>query len=331
MKITTKDLAEICGVSRATVARALHGNGRISEETKRRILETAKAYDYEPDLVARSLVSGRSTMIGVIIVDLGNQYYSKIVDAIAKRVLQDGYILNITVHGDDKEMEKKLIRTLVGHHVDGLIVSPINKGEHFYRMMERVGVPYCVLGLDEFEGCPGVGLDERKAGLDAAEYIAKKGYRKLLFVAPPFYDSDGVPNMGHYKRWDGVQEVGCRYGMACSMITQVKPENYLPLVLDYIKSCGTERPAILCSGAMFAVKVLGYLRREGYAAPDDYGIMTFDNLDEFGELHPRLPCVDNHVEKIGYAAGDLLMHLIQGEETDAREMIPHDILEGDTL
>ncbi len=148
MKITTKDLAELCGVSRATVARALNGNGRISEETKRRILETAEKYEYEPDLVARSLVSGRSMTIGVIIVDLENQYFPKIVDAIAKRVLQDNYILNITVHGDDKEMERKLVRTLVGHHVDALIISPINKGEDFYKMMEKVRVPYCVLGLD---------------------------------------------------------------------------------------------------------------------------------------------------------------------------------------
>ena len=92
MGITTKDLAEICGVSRTTVNRALQGTGRIKEETKRRILDTAKQLGYEPDLVARSLVSGKSMMIGVIIVDLKNQYYPKMVNAIAERVLEDNYI-----------------------------------------------------------------------------------------------------------------------------------------------------------------------------------------------------------------------------------------------
>ena len=106
MGITTKDLAEICGVSRTTVNRALQGTGRIKEETKRRILDTAKQLGYEPDLVARSLVSGKSMMIGVIIVDLKNQYYPKMVNAIAERVLEDNYILNITIHRDDKDGEK---------------------------------------------------------------------------------------------------------------------------------------------------------------------------------------------------------------------------------
>ena len=66
VKITTKDLADICGVSRTTVTRALHGTGRINTETKQMILETAQRLGYEPDLAARSLVSGKSMMIGVI-------------------------------------------------------------------------------------------------------------------------------------------------------------------------------------------------------------------------------------------------------------------------
>ena len=67
MSITTKDLAKACGVSRTTVTRALSGTGRISEETKNRILNMAKELDYQPDLLARSLVKGRSMTIGVVL------------------------------------------------------------------------------------------------------------------------------------------------------------------------------------------------------------------------------------------------------------------------
>lgn len=330
MGITTKDLAEICGVSRTTVTRALHGTGRINEETKNRILDTARRLGYEPDLVARSLVSGRSMMIGVIVVELRNQYYPKIVNAIAQRVLEDDYILNITIHRDDKEMEKKLISMLTGHRVDGLIISPINKGEAFYKMMEKVQVPYCVLGIDEFE-CPGVGVDEVKAGEEAAEYILQKGYRRVAFVAPPMYDADGILNMGHHRRLTGFSSVMKKHGLAHSLFTGQDGADYLQQVLDFIRAFEGQKPGLLCSGAIYAMEVMGFLKRFGYNAPQDYGIMTFDEVSDYENLIPRLTCLDNHVEKVGYAAGDLMVRLIRGEKTEQRIVIPHNIVEGQTL
>lgn len=331
MRITTKDLAEICGVSRTTVTRALHGNGRINPETKKRILNTAKQLGYEPDLAARSLVSGRSMMIGVIVVELKNQYYPKIVNAIAQRVLEDDYILNITVHRDDKEMEKKLIGILSGHRVDGLILSPINKGESFYKMMEKVHVPYCVLGLEEVKDCPGVGVDEETAGVEAAEYILRKGYQRIAFVAPPMYDADGILNMGHYARLTGITSVMNAKECQFDVLTGQKSDIYLKQVLDFIRASGPQKPGLLCSGAIFAMEIMGFLKQYDYVVSEDYGLMTFDEISEYENLVPRLTCLDNHVEKMGYAAGDLMVKLIRGEQTQRRIVIPHSIVEGQTL
>lgn len=331
MGITTKDLAEICGVSRTTVNRALQGVGRINPETKQRILDTAKRLGYEPDLVARSLVSGRSMMIGVIIVDLKNQYYPKMVNAIAERVLEDNYILNITIHRDDKQMEEKLVRMLSGHRVDGLILSPINKGEAFYRMMEKVKVPHCILGIDEFENSPAVGVDEVAAGMEAAEYILSKGYQSISFVAPPMYDSDGILNMGHHRRLAGFTSMmktrGCKY----DVITDCKSSVYLQQVLDFVQASGSQKPGLLCSGAVYAIEIMGFLKKHGYTAPKDYGLMTFDDINEYKDLVPRVTCLDNHVESVGFAAGDLMVKMIRGEDAERRIVIPYDIVEGQTL
>lgn len=333
MSVTTKDLAEICGVSRTTVIRALHGTGRISSETKQRILDTAKRLGYEPDLAARSLVLGRSMMIGVVVVDLRNLYFPKIVDAIGRRVLEDDYILNITIHEDNKEAERKLIRMLTGHRVDGLILNPINKGEDFYEMMKNVKVPYCILGIDEFKDCAAVGVDETAAGEEAARYILKKGYRNVAFVVPPLYDADGMRNLGHHRRLKGfmtvMKEAGCDYHVICN--ENGKPE-YLRQVLTLIRESGREnKAALLCSGAMFAMNILGAMRQHGYYAPEDYGIMAFDGIEEYQNWSPRLTSLDNHVEKMGFAAGDLVIRMIRGEETSRRIVIPHNIVEGHTL
>lgn len=333
MSVTTKDLAEICGVSRTTVSRALHGTGRINSETKKKILDTAKSLGYEPDLAARSLVLGKSMMIGVVVVDLRNPYFPKLVDAIGRRVLEDDYILNITIHEDNKEIEKKLIRMLTGHRIDGLIMNPINKNEDFYEMMANVKVPYCILGVDEIKGCACVGLDEFAAGVEATEYILAKGYRNLTFVVPPLYDEDGVLNLGHHRRLKGflsvMEKSGCRYHVIYDR--EVK-RGYVQRSLMMIKESGRDdKAAFLCSGAQFAIDIMGAAWQHGYHAPEDYGIMTFDRIEDYQNWSPRLTFLDNHVEKMGWAAGELLIQMIRGEEKSRRIIIPHDIVEGQTL
>ena len=333
MSVTTKDLAEICGVSRTTVIRALHGTGRISAQTKQRILETAGRLGYEPDLAARSLVLGKSMMIGVVVVDLRNLYFPKIVDAIGRRVLEDDYILNITIHEDNKEAERKLIRMLTGHRVDGLILNPINKGEAFYEMMKKVKVPYCILGIDEFAGCAAVGVDEEAAGADAARYILEKGYRNSAFVVPPLYDADGVLNLGHHRRLKGfisvMENSGCSYHV---IYDKDGRPGYLQQTLALVREAGRENKlALLCSGAMFAMDIVGAVRQHGSYAPEDYGIMAFDGIEEYQSWSPRLTSLDNHVEKMGFEAGDLVIRMIRGEASERRIVIPHNIVEGQTL
>lgn len=328
MKVTTKDLAELCGVSRTTVTRALYGNGRISPETRRRILDMAVKLGYEPDLTARSLALGRSMMIGVIVVDLRNQYFPRIVDAIERRVWEEDYILNITLHEDDKEMERKLIRTLVGHRVDGLILNPINKGEDFLHMMENVRIPWCVLGLDELPGSPCVGVDEYEAAERAAGYILQKGYRRVAFVVPPLYDKNGILNLGHHRRRDGFVSVMRRAGCEFQVI---HGNDYLQQVLDWHRRGGTQKNAFLCSGAIFAAEVMSMMNRNGFRAPENYGLMGFDSIEFERNLEVRLTTLDNHTEQMGCKAGEMLLKLIRKEETERRIVIPCDIIEGQTL
>lgn len=329
MAVTTKDLAEICGVSRATVTRALHGKGRISEETKQLILETACRLGYEPDLTARTLASGKSMMIGVTIVDLNNLYFPRIVDAIEKKVMEENYLLNITLHEDSREMEQRLVRTLVGHRVDGLIMNPVNKGESFWKMMENIRVPYCILGVDELPGCPAVGVDELAAGEAAAKYLLEKGYRDIVFVAPQLYDDLGLPNFGHLKRWLGVQNVLREADCHCSLITG--KFDYSSKMLDYLRRGNPRKTAFLCSGAVYAADAMRLIGSCGFLPPNDYGIMAFDQIDLYQNNGMRLTCLDNHPELQGYYAGDMLVKMIQGVQTEKRIVIPFEIIEGQTL
>lgn len=326
MGTTINELARICKVSKTTVIRALHDEGRISDETKQMIRQKAKELHYQPNLVARSLVSGKSMILGIVIPDLHNQYFPKIVDSVAKTVNAEGYLLNIMIHEDDKENERRIIRDFIGHNVDGIIINPINKGKDFAKMMEHLPVPYEVLSLDEMSDCPCVGIDEKQAGIEATEYILRKGYRKVIFVAPSLYDRDHELNIGHHSRMEGFEQAAARAGVACELIDG---EDYAAKALAKMQQA--DHPAFLCSGAMFASEVTAALRNSGYQSVRDYGMMSFDQLDYYKNWSPRLTAVDNHPEQIGEEAGKLMVSLCKEDATQKRIVVPFQIVEGESL
>jgi len=328
MAVTTKDIARICGVSRATVSRALHNTGSIKPETKQKILEVVQELGYQPDLVARSLVKGSTMTIGVIIVDLKNQYFPLMIDAMEKRIKKENYLLNITLHENCKMTEKKLIQTLTNHRVDGLILNPVNQSKEFELWLKSLQIPYVILGHSIFNDSKTVGVDEEEAGRAAARYILHKGYKNIVFVVPPLKDADGLPNYGHVQRKTGFEEAA---GQAGCQYTVIEGDDYLKQVIDYMKTVGEEKPAFLCSGDYYAEQVMTNMYKNGYRAAYDYGIMGYDCIEIFQNILPSLTTVDNHVEEMGYQAADMLIKLIRGEDTPSRIQIPIQIVEGQTL
>ena len=103
MGVTINDIARICGVSRTTVIRALNDTGRISDATKARIRQTAQENGYRPDLLARGLAMSRTYTIGVVVLNVMNQHFAQIVNAVEERSRNNGYGVNIMLHGQDPD------------------------------------------------------------------------------------------------------------------------------------------------------------------------------------------------------------------------------------
>jgi len=326
---TTKDIARECGVSLSTVQRALHNNGRINEETKNKILEKAVELNYQPDLIARTLVSGRSMSIGMIVPFFDNQYYPRLCNALAEQVSKEGYVLNIQLHEDNKELEKKIVNMLQQNHVDGIILNPINKGDALLEIISNLRTNCCLFGIDEIENCPipCVGNDEKEAAIVATKYISDKGYKKILFVVPTLTDKDGELNFGHHKRLEGVIE--------CSQKENLEPivisgDNYREQIRELFKTVN-EKVAVLCSGEVFAFNVIKVLTEAGKELRKDYGIMTFDHSKLLETFSINMTSINNNVESIGKIAGDIMTKMCNGEQVEERTCIPFEIVEGDTL
>ena len=332
MGITTKDLAQICGVSRTTVHRALHdGTGRINPDTKEMILRVARENGYRPDLLARGLVKGQTFNIGVVVLDVKNRYFAQMLSAIGVEANKRGYFVNITLHGNDKETEKNQLTRLVDYHVDGIIGSSVNEGGEYRKFLESLDVPIVSVDNKIADGIPFVGIDQRQAMRQAAEKVLEKGYTKLVYVCPPIDDQSERNIYVHRERLAGFQE-------AVEKTTDVETVylldwDYLEQVKEALHFSG--RTAYICAADEFALDIMKYLKKEGLKAGMDYGIMGFDNIDVLDYVVPRLTTISNSVEEVAGAAVSLLFELINdkaaGRETKPPLFIRHRFIEGETI
>lgn len=325
--VTTKDLARICGVSRTTVTRALYGKGSIKPETKEQILQVAKEYGYQPDLLARSLVKGRSMTIGVIVVDLKNQYFPTMINAMENCAKESQYMLNITLHENSKKTELQLIRALDAHRVDGLIISPVNKGDAFRDTLKNLRIPVVMIGNRMGYDIPSVGINEVRSGAEATEFILSKGYRSIVFVVPPLKDEEGMKNIGHEQRLEGYEQAMGRAGLESQVIYGY---DYKNKVMEHFEGA-KEKPAYLCSGDIYAGSIVEIMARKNYTPGRDFGVMGYDCLEFYQGWSNRLTTVNNFVEQIGYEAVRLLLRLIEGSAEVKNVEIPFEIVDGDTL
>lgn len=328
MSVTTKDIAQACGVSRATVTRALNNEGRINPRTKEMIIKTAKKMGYRPDLLARSLVTGRTMLIGAIVFDVSNRYFAQMINSIEIEAKRRGYFVNISLHEKDKNMETALLQRLVDYHVDGIILSPVNAGKEFAQFLNSLKTPIIVIGNEVDVSIPSVRIDEEAAVEEAVEHMARKGYERIVFVCPPLEDKEKENIYSHELRRNGFLKAVVKYKDLRTDI--IGNWNYLEAVDTYIKDKSL-KTAFFCSGDIYALNILKHLREKGIKIPKDLGLMGFDNIDILEYVTPKLTTIHNSVEDVSKKAVDLLLQKINGEEIPGKNILPHYFVEGETL
>jgi LacI family transcriptional regulator len=328
VQVTTKDIARVCGISRGTVDRALNGKPRIDPDTKALILKTAREMGYRPDLLARSLVKGRTMSLGVVVYDIRNRYFAQLVSAIEMEAKRRGYFLNITLQENDPEMESRLIGNLVDRRVDGLILCPVNKGEAFRAFLKSLPAPSVVIGNYIAPDIPFVGIDERAAAIDAVELIVSKGYERIIFVCPPLANASKENIYSHEQRLAGFYEAIGRHSVSSRDV--VGSDDYLDRLPSALRESGA-KTAFFCSGDIYALNAIRRLRAEGLEVPRDAGVMGFDNIDTLEFLLPSMATVDTPVCELGVLAVRTLLDLVEGKEAELRSLLDYSIIDGASL
>ena len=301
-RISTSKIAEICGVSQGTVDRALNNRKGISPKTKEKILKIAKEYGYRPNIHASSIAGGKSQIIGVVVFDLNNPYFSDVLMNVEGYCTSLGYSTVVMFTDKDYEKEIRCIENLYHMSVDGIILCPVNSGIEYENYLLSLNIPIVTIG-NKLSGIPYIGIDNKLAIKDVVMSLQEKGYKKLIYIKPNLVQRN---TFAQTERLDSFS-TNCEKVKMDFVITDM---DHVEKELSINNSC-----ALVCPTDIYAIKLLRVTQK--YKA----GIIGFDNLRLIDELELQLDSISYDIALTAQKAVNNIVN-----KTPITDSIPHKII-----
>jgi LacI family transcriptional regulator len=312
--ITIKDIARRLKISPSTVSRALRDHPDISRATKDRILAAAAEFNYQPNLIAKSLQTRRTNTIGVIVPEIRHNFFSSAISGIEEVAYLAGYTIMVCQSSDTYQREVINTTALVANRVDGMLVSVSQETTdvaHLQAVMGQ-GVPLVLFDrVFEKLGASMVVVDDRRGAYGAVAHLFRQGYRRIAHItgARHLYISrerlagyaaalrdHGLPLEQGLIVEGGCQESDGRNG-AASLLALSEPPDAIFAVNDPV-----------------AIGAYIFIKRAGLKIPGDVALVGFSNNPVSALIEPPLTTVNQPAFDMGKTAAGLLLKQIEGED-----------------
>ncbi|MEQ8336530.1 MAG: LacI family DNA-binding transcriptional regulator [Cyclobacteriaceae bacterium] len=311
VKIT--DIARELGVSASTVSRALSNGGRISDETKKKVIELANKWGYKPNPFAISLLKKQSKTIGLILPEFTHHYFTKVLSGVNQVVNEEGYHLFIVTHEGSLEKEQNATAMLSSMHVDGIIASyarGTTDFEHYLDLLED-DVPVVFLDrscedldtsyviTDDFPGC-----------IESIDHLVKSGNTRIIHISGPDNLSTSFTRMTGYK--EGLRKNGLTVNEKYILNSEDREwkNRFKTLVLS------DEVEAVHCFNDYVAYEVIQELKKLNKIIPEDISVIGFADEPVATYMSPQLSTVMQPAEEMGRRAAEILIGHIRNPDSD---------------
>lgn len=319
-----REVAKRAGVSPATVSRVINGTARVDEEKRERVEKAIEETGFRPNELARALYRKSSKIIGVIVPDIENPFFSELAKAIEKEAYEQEYRILLCNSDDQKEKELANLQMLAQLQADGVILMT-NTGEKS-QSYEAVSMPIVFVDrrLDEMGQTSVIEADHYAGGKLAAEHLIACGCRKITCIRGPQELSSGK------KRYEGYREVCRQYSMKERFVDSTyKYEDGAKAAEEVLRRYPDTDGIIACND-MTAVSVYKVLQKRGYRVPDDIQIIGFDGV-KFGRfLTPELTTVAQPIKEMGKCAVQMILGTVKELPGDREMKFPMMLIKGET-
>jgi LacI family transcriptional regulator len=314
MTLRMKDIANELGLSIVTISKVLRKHPDISAETRERVLKHVNARNYQPNILAQSLVTGRSFLIGLVVPDLLHPFFAEVAKSLSLAIRPEGYALLISSSDEDPALEEQEIRLLLARRIDAIVVAStattdesfdaLRKGKHKFLLIDRnFSNP-----SDTF-----VGVDDFEAGRLATEHLIKVGCKRIGHIT-------GTATSTGSSRLRGYREALARHGLTyrsnfvvhCDKVDTSSDEQGAEAAQKLV-GLKTRPDGIFCYNDPLAIGAMRAILAAGLRIPEDIALVGCGNLHYDDSLLVPLSSIDQQTSSIGKAAGKIVLELIESK------------------
>lgn len=319
---TIKDIARELKVSPSTVSRALNGYGGISQETIDVVKEVAKAMDYQPNVIARSLRSRTSNFLGIVIPDIGSHFFESNLSGIQNIAYSEGYNVVICHTNESCEQEKKKIQTLISKRVSGLLICLSRETTSDFSHLEhlnKMGIPVTFFDrVWDSESSAKVIVDDEEGAYKAVKHLIEIGCKRIAHLSGPENLSTSVNRKKGYMR--ALRDSGFSDAESLVFHTDLT-RKHVSSVTNALLNLQNYPDAIFAINDRVAFDVMSVIKEKGLNMPEDIALVGFDNNPVTELVNPSLTSVHQPAYDLGVASARLLIEQIKNPEKEFNKTI----------
>ncbi|MCL6442641.1 MAG: LacI family transcriptional regulator [Alicyclobacillus sp.] len=318
MRVTIHEVAKAANVSISTVSRVLNGKDRVSEATRRRVQNAIEKLNYQPDLVARAMVTKKTRAIALMIPLVSNEYWARMAEVIQDALWEKDY--NLVTYSTGYDIKKRLafLDMIVDRSTDGIIYASSSlepdsiEYNDITNRLQPMQLP--VIGLERpISGFPCILADNFRGGQLAADHLIRQGHERIAYIG-----GTRIPT----ERELGFKERIISHGLRLDdEALMVRFEQFTGDFIGFGYSAVTKLlkakirfSAAFCVNDLVAVGAIRALEDHGFRVPDDVSIVGFDDISIASLFRPSLTTVRQPIEQIGKAAANLIVNLVEGTD-----------------
>lgn len=311
MSITLKDIARLAGVSESTVSLALNNKSVVKEKTREQIKEIAAQLGYLPNAMAKSLARQRSGTIGLVVPDIENPYFGRLIHCVDEYLIKLHYNLIVATSNDRLSGERRIVENFVSERVEGVIIAPVNKTARDFDYIAKLQmnkIKY-VFVTAYYPNLPAsyVMTDLAKGACELVDYLIRLGHRKIYFLVG---DQDTIPSMtriqGYIKAFEqhGLPVDRSRF-LNCSLLDF----DHAYAVTQSLLRSGKDIDAIITINDIMALGSLRALSEQKIRIPGQISLAGYDNVIFSSVATIPITTVQQDITAMAVAAVDMLLEM----------------------
>jgi LacI family transcriptional regulator len=322
MAVRLKDIARDLGVSVVTVSKVVRGNADIGDETRKRVLKRMKELNYQPNMLARGLASGKTYTVGLVVPDLVHPFFAEFAKSLSGVLRKSNRALILASSEEDPEVERQEIRTLLRRGVDVLMIASCQTQlRNFYELGDE-RTPYLLFDRNfSHLAAHFVGSDDVKVGEIATRHLAEIGRKRIAHIGGK-HTSPALDRLRGYRNVMAERRL-------------VVPESYV-VTRDRVEETGDavgfqameellalkKRPdAVFCYNDLTAVGAMDATLRAGLRVPEDIAFVGCGNFRYADYLRVPLSSVDHGTAELGRIAGKFALELSEKPEQAPKSVL----------